>query len=323
MAKSAKKPGRRGLGRGLGALISSEPVPIRKSEDSEQERGKGDAPVRTGSGGVVEQVRYVALEEVVPNADQPRKDFAIDEIDELANSIRQHGILQPIIVRPAPSEKSARYEIVAGERRWRAATKAQIEQIPVIIREFDDLGSLEVALIENLQRSDLNPIEEALAYQELRDRFSLSQAELADRVGKERATVSNCMRVLKLPDTVQSMLRRDELSLGHAKAILSVKEPKVQIGLAKKVVNEGLSVRQLEQIVSRDVDLKAAKSKTSPKGSSQAAAGDSEVTALTEKLQRLLGTKVRIRNREGGRGKIEIEYFSQAEYQRVIDRLIG
>jgi ParB family chromosome partitioning protein len=218
------------------------------------------------------------------------------------------------------------YEVVAGERRWRAAQRAGLAQIPVLIRDLDDLATLEIALVENIQRSNLTPLEEARAYQRLADDFSLSQKEIAERVGKDRASVANYMRLLALPQPVLELLQTGQITMGHAKAILTVKEPNAQIGLANKVVAENLSVRALEAIVSRVVVLDSGK-KGKEKEANGSANGSylrsADFPEVTDRLRTALGTKVLVRHHESGRGRIEIEYFSEQELDRLVDLITG
>jgi ParB family chromosome partitioning protein len=264
--------------------------------------------------------RFVAIELVEANRFQPRQTFNETELNELAASIKNHGVLQPPLVRPH-SDKPGSYELIAGERRLRAAKRAGLTQIPVIVEEFSDKESLEIALIENVQRSDLNPVEEAEAYVRLGNEFNLTQDEIAERVGKERATVSNIMRLLKLPGEVLELVRERKLTLGHAKAILTVKEPAAQQSLARKVVEEALSVRALEAIVSRVVVIEPAKAGGHiPERKVLDAALNPFPDAL-ERIRNKLGTKVLIRHHPTGRGKIEVEYFSEEELDRIIEAI--
>jgi len=321
---TASSKTKKGLGRGLSALISSKPVPItpektetpQDSEVIEFPQGAGES-----TSGLSERVRYVEIEKLFANPDQPRQTFIQEEINELSESIKSLGVLQPVLVRKK-SSPNGEYEVIAGERRLRAAKQANLTQLPVIIRDFGDRECLEIAIVENVQRSNLSPMEEARAYLRLVEEFSMSQKEVAEKVGKDRATVANVLRVLKLPATVQEMLAESKITMGHAKAILTVKEPAAQISLAKKVIEEGLSVRALEKIVSRNVDLELHnnpkdKKNTRPKGLSS----KSPFPELVDKIRKSLGTKVNLKHHPSGRGKIEIEYFSEDELDRLIDKL--
>jgi ParB family chromosome partitioning protein len=327
------------LGRGLSALVSAAPIKISLGRDfndgSALEASGGTAmaaqsftqgienlPLESSASSPVptSKHRFVAIELVEANRFQPRQTFNETELNELAASIKNHGVLQPPLVRPH-SDKPGSYELIAGERRLRAAKRAGLTQIPVIVEEFSDKESLEIALIENVQRSDLNPVEEAEAYVRLGNEFNLTQDEIAERVGKERATVSNIMRLLKLPGEVLELVRERKLTLGHAKAILTVKEPAAQQSLARKVVEEALSVRALEAIVSRVVVIEPAKAGGHiPERKVLDAALNPFPDAL-ERIRNKLGTKVLIRHHPTGRGKIEVEYFSEEELDRIIEAI--
>ncbi|MCB0353035.1 MAG: ParB/RepB/Spo0J family partition protein [Bdellovibrionales bacterium] len=340
---SLKPKMKRGLGRGLSALISSAPVPATPQSEEREESSstiqskesawdgyrsqlQSTASAAGSSGTVVsERVRYLPIEEIEANPTQPRQHFNDQEISELADSIRALGVLQPVLVRTAPNA-SGKYQVVAGERRYRAAKKAGLKHLPVIVRELSERDVLEVAVVENVQRSDLTPMEEARAYDRLSSEFNLSQKEIAERVGKDRATVANVMRLLKLPEKVQELVENSKLSLGHAKAILTVKEPSAQMQLAEKVVREGLSVRSVEEIVSRVVVLDPkhrakAQGRSRGDGESGAQSALEDSGEVVSRLRESLGTKVVLRHLQSGRGKIEIEYFSEEELQRLVERL--
>ncbi|MGB7320157.1 MAG: ParB/RepB/Spo0J family partition protein [Albidovulum sp.] len=227
-----KKHERRGLGRGLSALMADVNV---ASADTEEQSGS-----RRGS-------LNVPVEAVKPNPDQPRRDFPLEKLEELAASIRAKGIIQPLIVRKNPREPNG-YEIVAGERRWRAAQMAQLHEVPVLVREFTDTEVLEVAIIENIQRADLNPVEEALGYRQLMDRFGHTQERLAEGLSKSRSHIANLLRLLSLPDEVQAMMRDGRLTAGHARALITTEDP---VNLARQVVARGLSVRETERLAKR------------------------------------------------------------------------
>ena len=334
-----KRP-KRGLGRGLSALISAKPVPVTPPSEEAQTKEKASPSTAASNSttepsltkpketaekersalGISERIKYIDISTVEANATQPRQHFDETEINELSDSIKTLGVLQPVLLRPKASstDKDDRYEIVAGERRWRAAQKAGLSRIPAIVRELDDRETLEVAIVENVQRSNLSPLEEAIAYQRLTDEFSLSQREVAEKVGKDRASIANYLRLLKLPSAVKTLLSNNKISMGHAKAILTVKEPTAQTSLARKVVEEGLSVRSLEGIVARVVVLKSSKVKKAKKFGRVEA---SDFPDLTDRLRKGLGTKVRIKHHPSGRGRIEIEYFSESELDRLIDKL--
>ncbi|MCO6431279.1 MAG: ParB/RepB/Spo0J family partition protein [Deltaproteobacteria bacterium] len=327
-----KKNTRTALGRGLSSLISTPAVSIApsafKSNAAEAVSGnEEDFDVSKEGGGFEigsaigdKAIRFLDIELIENNTAQPRQEFNEQELAELAESIKSLGVLQPVIVRP-PKGVSGKFEIVAGERRWRAAKIAQLRKIPVIVKEIDDRQSLEIALVENIQRSALNPIEEAQAFEKLMTEFSLSQKEVAERVGRDRASVANFLRLLKLPDEVISHIKDGKLSMGHAKAILSIREPAAQLSLARKVISEGISVRALEAIIARVVVLDTGKASRKRRGGE--GGSDKYRTAafpeVMDRLRRTLGTKVNIYHHPSGRGRIEIEYFSEQELDRLVD----
>ena len=257
-------------------------------------------------------VLLVSLTEVVPNQEQPRKEFKDASIHELAESIRQYGVLQPLLVQ----KKDKYYVIVAGERRWRAAKEAGLKKIPVILKNFDDQEQMEISLIENIQREDLNAIEEAEAYRRLIDEFHLTQDEVAVKVGKSRSTITNALRLLKLAKPVRHLLVNGDISMGHARALLAVENEEAQISAAHQVIQKKLSVRETEKLVKNI--LKPRKQRVKPEMDEQTALA---YKSIEENLQKLVGSKVLIKP-EGDRGKIEIEYYSQEELERIID-LIG
>lgn len=297
------------LGRGLGALLGG-PVATPKTAPA-------SASVATPTGPVAplgDTVQSVDLARVRPSPLQPRKDFTAEALQELADSIREQGIVQPLIVR----ERDGQYELIAGERRWRAAQLAGLAQVPVIVREADDRSALELALIENLQRENLNPMEEALGYRQLIDQFQLSQEEAATKVGKSRVAVANALRLLNLPPDVQSWVRDGRLSVGHAKVILSLSSIEQQVIAGHRVLKDGLTVRQTEELVSHWQNrpsevLTAAKSAGAP-----AQVRDTHVMAMESKLRERLGTKVVLRYRRG-KGALEIRFFSDEELERVLE----
>lgn len=276
----------RGLGRGLNALLSDEALNVATGGD--------------------EIIKLVNINDVEPNLGQPRKNFSEEELNELSKSILEHGIIQPLIVR----EKNGKYEIVAGERRYRAARLAGVTDLPIIIKTFSDQQTLEVALIENIQRQDLNPMELASAYSLLMERFDLTQDEVADKVGKSRPSVANIMRLLKLNPYVQEKLREDEITFGHARALLAVKEPKTQKQLTDIIVEKQLSVRDVEKYIQTLEKNKDEKKK-------EKELYNPFYREIQEGLQKLLGTKVTI-SKGAKKGKIEIEYYSEDELARII-----
>lgn len=310
-AKGLRKPPKMGLGRGLSALVSTaEAVPVAPQTRMQHEPINANDVLPRDTDGAT--VTFVELSRLNPNPNQPRTEFSDPEIAELSESIKALGVLQPILVR----SHGPGYQIIAGERRYRAALRAGLSQVPVVVRDLSDKETLEVAIVENVQRQDLNPIEEAKGYQRLMDEFALTSQEVAERVGKDRATVSNLARILKLPPVVQEMVRDGRLSVGHAKAILTVKEPVAQISLANKVVAEIMSVRALESIVSRDVVLETPR-KQSARGKREHVP---QYPELEERLRNSLGTKVSIHRGARG-GSIELHFFSDAELDRLIDIL--
>lgn len=292
------------LGRGLNALLSGASPAAPKPTD---------APGAAG-----EPVRQVPLDRLRPCSFQPRRDFAPGELEELAASIREQGILQPLIVRP----QGDGWELIAGERRWRAARVAGLTEIPVLVREADDRAVLELALIENLQREDLNPIEEAEGYRQLADRFRLRQEDIAARVGKSRVAVANALRLLKLPDDLRAHVRQGRLSVGHAKVILGLESADQQALAADRILRENLNVRQTEDLVNRLLRNRPAPGASGGKGRPTAAntAGDPQLTAIEEKLQERFGTQVKLRYRKG-RGSVELQFFSDDDLQRILDLL--
>ena len=285
MAKSA-------LGKGLSALISARPAPIRV----EAEPG--------------EKIQQVDLSRIVPSPLQPRKDFAREALTELVESIRQHGIIQPLVVRLV----AGKHELIAGERRWRAAQEAGLTQAPVITRVATDLEVLELSLIENLQRADLNPIEEAQAYARLSNEFGMRQEDIAQKVGRSRAAVANSMRLLDLHEQVQTWVTQGLLSVGHAKVLLALKEPEEQRAVAETILRRSATVRATERLVARQLGG------TRPRRKRQTMATSATIEDLQNRLQEHLGTRVTIHHGEK-RGRIEIEYYGNDDLQRVLNAL--
>lgn len=259
-------------------------------------------------------VVLLGIEEIRPNLEQPRKTFDEASLDELAASVKAHGLMQPILVRDA---KKGGYEIVAGERRWRACQRAGLKQVEVIVQSLADEQLLEWALVENIQREDLNPIEEASAYRKLLDRSGESQEQLGVRIGKDRSTISNALRLLKLPEEVRRQVIASVITMGHARALLGMDSPEGMVRLARDIVKRGLSVREVERIVK-----KARESKNGAAGGAdpyhQLPGGETAVRRASEQLQRSLGTKVRIVPK-GRRGRIEIDFSSPDELNRLLD----
>ena len=262
----------------------------------------------------VEKEKFLNISEIEPNVSQPRKMFDEEQLGELAESIRHYGVLQPLLARRI--NNSDYYELIAGERRWRAAKLAGFREVPVIVREYTRQQTMEIALIENVQRADLNPIEEAKAYQMLIQEFGLRQEDVAERVAKNRATITNSMRLLKLDERVQEMLIQDRLTGGHARALLSLEDGEKQYQLALKTVENHLSVREVERLVKELLKPKKAKKKADPERDMEVFFKDVE-----EKLKGVMGTKVSINRKDKNKGRIEIEYYSSAELERLIELL--
>jgi len=260
-----------------------------------------------------ERVQRVPLERVRPSPFQPRKEFSAESLRELADSIKEQGIVQPLIVR----EQSGHFELIAGERRWRASQLLGLAEVPVIVRLADDRAVLELALIENLQRENLNPLEEAHGYAQLIEQFNLKQDEVAGRVGKSRAAVANALRLLKLPLSIQAHVRENRLSVGHAKVILGLISEKLQTTAAERVLKEALNVRQTEELVAR----LQARETTPPKTTAPIMPpADAHLADLENRLRERLGTKVQLRYSQG-KGSVDIAFFSDQELQRVLEIL--
>jgi ParB family chromosome partitioning protein len=260
------------------------------------------------------QPAELSIEHIRANPFQPRQEFDPLELEELAASIREKGIVQPVIVRPRPD---GQYELVAGERRLRAAKLAGLAQIPVTVREVNDSECLEIALIENIQRSNLNSLEEAMAYQQLMSQFNLTQEEMAKKVGKERSSVANTLRLLKLPNSIREMIKKKRLSEGHARALLGISDEQMMERLAEKIVRDNLSVRETERIAS---GIKPEKAISSPK-TKKSELKDPHTRQLEEELRRKLGTQVKVLPRSAKKGKIEIEYYSLEDLDRILSLL--
>ena len=286
MAKMAKT----GLGRGLGALIGTRPAPFREDVD------------------LGEQIRQVRLSTIVPSALQPRKNFAPEALQELVDSVRQHGIIQPLIVRLV----DGRHELIAGERRWRAAQEVGLDEVPVIVRKATDLEVLELSLIENLQRTDLNPIEEAQGYSRLAGEFGMRQEDIALKVGRSRAAVANALRLLDLHLQIQTWVAQDLISVGHAKVLLGVKASEEQLRLAETVLRRNYSVRQTERLVARQLGGWKRRRRIA-----QIPVTSATIADLQDKLRQHLGTNVTIYHGPK-RGRIEIEYYGDDDLQRIL-----
>ena len=285
--------------------------------------GGSSGPVNaSGAGGGASQgtvntgVQMLRLSQVDPNRSQPRRIFEEDALDELADSIRQFGVLQPILVQ----KKDGRYEIIAGERRWRACRKAGLKEIPAIIREYSDQETLELSLIENIQREDLNPIEEAKAFKSLLDEFGLRQEDLAARVSKSRTAITNSVRLLKLDERVQDMIIQKEISMGHARALIPIEIPEEQFLIAQQIADRRLSVRDVEKLIKKRKASGAALKKKNP-GAETDPALELSYREIEERMKQSLGTKVSIRYGRDGKGKMEIDFYSHEDLERIVDLL--
>lgn len=289
---------KRGLGKGLDSMIPKKIVkePAQKKEEKN-----------------VSRETLIKISEIEPNREQPRRNFHEDSLHELAESVKQYGILQPLLLQ----KKDKYYEIIAGERRWRAARMAGLKEVPAIIKEYSTQEVLEIALIENIQREDLNPIEEAMAYQKLITEFNLKQDELAERVSKSRTAITNSIRLLKLSSKVQEMLIDEIITSGHARALLAIEDAEQQEIIANKILDEKLSVREVEKLVN-SLKNKQKEEKTKKKKELDIFYKD-----LEEKMKEIIGTKVSIQNNSKKKGKIEIEYYSPEELERIIELIMS
>ncbi len=285
-----------GLGKGLGALFTNDINSVTAPSLPEKENN--------------DNVVMLKLSQVEPNKEQPRKAFDEEKLAALADSIRQHGVIQPILVQ---NIGNGQYQIIAGERRWRACRLAKIKEIPAIIRTYDEQTVMEIALIENLQRENLNPVEESLGYKRLMDEFNLTQEKIAQRVGKSRSAVANALRLLALPEIIQKQLAEGLLSAGHARAILSLPTAELQALLCEKIVSEQLSVRQAEALAK----ILPKQKKMEKKKLDKPSVLDIELTALQKSIGNKLGTKVQIIN-GAKKGKIEIEYYGSEDLDRIL-----
>ncbi|MDQ3705222.1 MAG: ParB/RepB/Spo0J family partition protein [Chloroflexota bacterium] len=310
-----------GLGRGLDSLIPA--TPQATTDATPQASPTTGAAPQTVAEQPTSQagVLAVPVDSIAPNPRQPRGTFDLEDLEDLAASIREHGVLQPLVVTQAGNEGS--YNLIAGERRWRAAMLAGLEQVPVIVKETSSRGMLELALVENLQRADLNPLEEATAYRALVDDFGMKQDEVADRVGKSRQAVANSLRLLRLPPAIQEALAAGSMSEGHARALLQVPDTDLQLQLAQRIASEGLSVRQVEALARRLAEVAGAQEEAPE---DEAAEGESEslydpFRDLEEQFRNALGTKVQLsKSRRGGR--LVIYFYSDEELERIYGTII-
>lgn len=287
---------KRGLGRGLNALINTGP----DIEVKEKSKDNSD-----------NKEIFVNISLVEPNRNQPRKEFDKEALSELAASIKQYGILQPIMVQ----KNGDMYEIIAGERRWRAAKEAGLKEVPVIVRDYDKQKIMEISIIENIQRENLNPIEEAMAYQCLMEEYGLKHDELADKVSKNRSTITNSMRLLRLSENIQQMIIDGKISTGHAKVLLSVENKEEQEKIAAELISRSLSVRELEKLVKKYIKPRKKKENKDTVDYSLF------YKEYEDKLKDILGTKVQINTKDKNKGRIEIDYYSAAELERIVELL--
>ena len=290
-------PKRSGLGRGLDALFA-DAVPVSDSAEKKQEKPAAAA----------DAVQYINIHDIMPNANQPRKTFSEEKIDELSKSIKEHGIIQPIVVR----KKGESYEIVAGERRWRAARKAELTQVPCLIRELTDEQNMLIAIIENMQREELNPVEEAEGLNQMITTFGMTQEQVSKSVGKSRPYIANSLRLLKLPEYIKNEMAEGRLSAAHGRTLITVESEDVRKALCDKIIREGLSVRETERLVSAQGKGKKKRPAAKVK--------NPDVARVESELKDALGTRVSI-VQNGKKGKIEIEYFSREELDRLIELL--
>ena len=295
-----------GLGRGLSSLLGARPTADKKTKS-------GKKPASTPPPATAKSPNEVPVGEILPGAMQPRNGMDDSSLNELAESIRENGIVQPLIVRP----REGGYELIAGERRWRAAQMAGLARVPIVIRDVDDRAALELALVENLQRENLDSIEEARGYAQLMDQFDLTQEEIAAKVGKNRATVANALRLIKLPTEVQTYVRDGLLSSGHAKAILGLKNARDQVAAAKRAIKKELSVRQTEELVAALGQAVPGKVRRGPAAKG---AANTHILDLEGKLRDRLGTKVALRYRKG-KGSVDIKFFNDEDLQRILEAL--
>ncbi len=300
---SVKRTG--ALGRGLDALF----------EQTAEQAKVSVIPDESGEIKTIDSedaVYYIDITDIIPNSSQPRKSFDESKIDELAESIKTYGLIQPIILRKNETQAPEKYEIVAGERRWRAATKAGLKKIPALVRKFTEKENMIAAVIENMQREDLNPIEEAMAFEQIMTKYEMTQFEVSSIVGKSRPYITNAIRLLKLPDAIKNFVSEKKISGAHARTLLTIEDENVQVSLAEKVSQEGISVRELEKIVNDYTDK--SKSEKKKKVRSQ------ESIRCEKELSRILGYKIKVSD-SNKKGKIEIKYKSTEEFNKIVEML--
>ncbi|MCD7907665.1 MAG: ParB/RepB/Spo0J family partition protein [Clostridium sp.] len=309
---------KKGLGKGLGAIFGEDIIKeseneavkaaARRKKAANAEDGGEETANENATGRLMVKIALIE-----PNKEQPRVDFNEEQMAELAESIKKRGVLQPLLVQ----KKGSFYEIIAGERRWRAAKMAGLKEVPVVLGEYSRQESMEIALIENVQRADLNPIEEGRAYQQLIQEFGLKQEDIAERVAKNRATIANAMRLLKLDEAIQDLVINNMISGGHARALLGLEDKELQLKAAKMVVDGGLSVRETERLVKR-LQREAGK-EDEPKKEERNI--NFIYQNLEERMKTIMGTKVTIHNKDKNKGRVEIEYYSEAELERIVEMI--
>ena len=304
---------KKGLGKGLGAIFGEDVVKENKEETEKKAKAKAEAKAAEE---MDEKGRILMqkLDLVQPNKEQPRKTFDEEKINELAESIKNYGVLQPLLVQ----KNDSFYEIIAGERRWRAAKAAGLKEVPAVLKEYSKQEAMEISLIENVQRADLNPIEEALGYKQLIDEFGLTQEEIAVRVAKSRTVITNTMRLLKLDEQIQNMLVQGVITSGHARALLSLEDTQMQLKAAKEILDKKLSVRETERLVKR-LQKEASGEKKEEKKKDETLALIYQ--DLEDRMKSVMGTKVSIHNKDKNKGRIEIEYYSEAELERIVEMI--
>ncbi len=304
---------KKGLGKGLGAIFGEDVVKENKEETEKKAKAKAEAKAAEEMD-EKGRILMLKLDLVQPNKEQPRKTFDEEKISELAESIKHYGVLQPLLVQ----KNGSFYEIIAGERRWRAAKEAGLKEVPAVLKEYSKQEAMEISLIENVQRADLNPIEEALGYRQLIDEFGLTQEEIAVRVAKSRVAITNTMRLLKLDEQIQNMLVQGVITSGHARALLSLEDTMMQLKAAKEILDKKLSVRETERLVKR-MQKEASGEKKEEKKPDETLALIYQ--NLEDRMKSVMGTKVSIHNKDKNKGRIEIEYYSEAELERIVEMI--
>lgn len=304
---------KKGLGKGLGAIFGEDVVKENKEETEKKAKAKAEAKAAEEMD-EKGRILMLKLDLVQPNKEQPRKTFDEEKINELAESIKNYGVLQPLLVQ----KNDSFYEIIAGERRWRAAKAAGLKEVPAVLKEYSKQEAMEISLIENVQRADLNPIEEALGYRQLIDEFGLTQEEIAVRVAKSRTAITNTMRLLKLDEQIQNMLVQGVITSGHARALLSLEDTQMQLKAAKEILDKKLSVRETERLVKRLQKEGSGEKKEEKKKDETLALIYQD---LEDRMKSVMGTKVSIHNKDKNKGRIEIEYYSEAELERIVEMI--